>query len=200
MHLVYDLEIKRAIRSARETPLDGIAYCEGWNDHANMGISVLGALEWPSGRAHVFCDDNKVAFGDLYQDVIAKSGKLISFNGIGFDNKVLKAAWGLDVPSNVCYDLLRETWLAAGLGPEFIYPTHAGYGLDAICRANAIPAKIGSGSHAPIAWQQGRIGEVIDYCLNDCYITGLLFDATQELQSLTSPKDGRQLVYPKVMP
>lgn len=196
MHLIYDLEIKRAILG-KEAPVNGIEYCGGWNDHAGMGISVLGALEWPSGRAHVFCDDNEGGFVALAAQTVAKGGKLISFNGIGFDNRVILAAWKLSIEGNDCYDLLRETWLAAGLGPDFRYPAHAGYGLDAMCKANGIPIKTGDGAHAPIAWQQGRVGEVIDYCLNDCYITGLLFNASQE-RALTSPKDGRQLTYPRV--
>ena len=50
-----------------------------------------------------------------------------------------------------------------------------GYGLDACCNANGIGSKTGNGALAPIDWQQGRIGSVIDYCLQDIKLTEQLF-------------------------
>lgn len=46
-----------------------------------------------------------------------------------------------------------------------------------------------AGWHAPVLYQHGQYGELIDYCLNDCYITGALFDAAQS-RALISPKGG----------
>ncbi|MBY4723994.1 MULTISPECIES: ribonuclease H-like domain-containing protein [Burkholderia] len=173
--LIYDIEIAKAILGRGETRIDGIQYCDGWQDHAGMGISVIGAYDYAEARYRVFCADNFEAFLELCSD----RAPLVSFNGIGFDDKVINAELGKDIglmPSSFRYDLLAEIWRAAGLDPTYGGNSHAGYGLDATCEANFGIRKSGNGAHAPIAWQQGRIGEVIDYCINDIRLTKRLFD------------------------
>lgn len=172
--LIYDIEIAKAILGRGETRVEGIQYCDGWKDHAGMGISVIGAYDYAESRYRVFCADNFAEFLDL----CAKRAPLVSFNGIDFDDKVINAT--LDpygtMPGSFRYDLLAEIWRAAGLDPTFGGNSHTGYGLDATCEVNFGIRKSGSGAHAPIAWQQGRVGEVIDYCLNDIRLTKRLFD------------------------
>ncbi|HDR8950784.1 TPA: ribonuclease H-like domain-containing protein [Burkholderia vietnamiensis] len=173
--LIYDIEIAKAILGRGETRIDGVQYCDGWHDHAGMGISVIGAYDYAESRYRVFCEDNLDAFVEL----CAERAPLVSFNGIGFDDKVINAT--LDPYSAMPrepfrYDLLAEIWRAAGLDPTFGGNSHAGYDLDATCEANFGIRKSGDGAHAPIAWQQGRVGEVIDYCLNDIRLTKRLFD------------------------
>ena len=51
--LIYDIEIIKAIPSKNGERITGIEYCEGWKDHANMGISVIGAMTWPEGRKNI---------------------------------------------------------------------------------------------------------------------------------------------------
>ena len=184
--IVYDLEILQAIPDKRNTPLPDITYCQGWGDHAGMGISVLGAYDTESDRYRVICNDNKGAAQELFFN---PSALFVSFNGIGFDNKVLDAYWGIMVPESQCFDLLVEIWAAHGLGPKFSPRTHGGFGLDAMCAANGIGAKSGKGAYAPIDWQRGLYGKVIDYCLGDVWLTNKLFKLSQECQ-LASPKDG----------
>lgn len=177
--LIYDIEIVKAILGRGEERIDGIQYCDGWHDHAGMGISVIGAYDYAEARYRVFCADNFVEFLEL----CAARAPLVSFNGIGFDDKVINAYAATAIHSSVAmprepfrYDLLAEIWRAAGLDPTFGGNSHAGYGLDATCEVNFGIRKSGNGAHAPIAWQQGRVGEVIDYCLNDIRITKRLFD------------------------
>jgi hypothetical protein len=60
-------------------------------------------------------------------------------------------------------------------------------------RAN-IPdlAKSGNGALAPILWQRGQVGEVIDYCLNDVHITHELFKVMLGMSGmLVNPKRPR---------
>lgn len=190
--LVYDLEIVRAVPSRKEPRLDGIEYCAGWQDHQHMGISVIGVYDFFIGHYRVFCADNWGEFLDL----CAARDFLVGFNSIPFDNAVIAATLGVNLNAlypEKCYDLLREIWVADGLGPDFVYPTHAGYGLDAVCQANFGSRKTGHGAVAPVLWQQGKIGQVIDYCLNDVRLTCQLFKRAIRGPRILSPVSHRPL-------
>ncbi|CAB4223480.1 hypothetical protein UFOVP1670_72 [uncultured Caudovirales phage] len=193
--IIYDIEIKKAIPDRNGKRLDGIEYCEGWQDHANMGISVIGCYDYVEDRARVFCDDN---MGDFY-DLCDSRDLLVGFNNIPFDNAVIDANHGGKImPEDRCYDILREIWIAAGLPPTFDFKTHGGYGLDAMCERNFGTKKTGSGALAPVDWQQGRIGRVIDYCLNDIMLTKQLLDnIISGHQPLVDPKTGKPL-FPRI--
>lgn len=169
-YLVYDIEIVRAIPDKNQPTRAGIEYCSGWQDYSNMGISVIGAYDSLTDRFRGFCDDNLAEF----QQLLELRSQLVTFNGIGFDDKILTAN-GFEVPEGKSTDLLREIWKAAGLGPEYQYPTHSGYGLDAVCKANGLLGKTGNSALAPIDWQKGKIGQVIDGCLQDVKITRDLY-------------------------
>lgn len=193
--LIYDIEIIKAIPSKQGALEPGVEYCAGWHDHQNMGVSVIGCYDYAEERYRVFCSDNHLAFFAL----ALERSPLVGFNSIPFDNAVLIAAYPQhdhvlhDEPPGRCYDLLREIWLAAGLGPTFVYPSHTGYGLDAVCEKNFGVGKTGNGALAPVLWQRGRIGEVIDYCLNDVRLTKFLFDAVISGAEIISPVDGSAL-------
>lgn len=189
--LIYDIEIVNAVPVRREPRHEGIKYCEGWHDHANMGVSVIGCYDYAEDRYRVFCEDNKEAFFAAAD----AADVLVSFNGIAFDNQVIRCCWSSAdfQPSEKCYDLLVEIWAASGLGPSFVYPSHAGFGLDAVCAANFGTRKTGHGALAPVDWQRGRIGNVIDYCLNDVRLTKQLFDHVLAGNPLKCPKTGAAL-------
>jgi hypothetical protein len=180
--VTYDLEIIKGIPSRGEMLMGGIAYCQGWNDYANMGISCIGAWDSATDSPRIYMQDNLFAFQSLIND----ADVLVSYNGISFDNNLLKAN-GFNIPDAKCYDLLREIWLAVGLGPEFRYPSHIGYGLGDVCQANFDRGKTGDGGKAPILFQQGKIGSLIDYCLQDVSLTKQLFDLSQ-CDSILNPK------------
>jgi hypothetical protein len=173
--LIYDLEIIKAVHDRKAAREPGIDYCAGWEDHANMGVSVIGCWDIQEQRMRVFCADN-----------------FVGFNSIPFDNAVLRTI-GIDLPEPKCYDLLREIWAAEGLGPKFVYPTHAGYGLDAVCKANGFGGKTGYGGTAPVLWQQGKIGAVIDYCLQDINLTRTVFKEAIS-NGIKSPVTGKTIV------
>jgi hypothetical protein len=183
--IVYDLEVIKAIPT-KEPRIKGIEYAESWQDHANMGVSVIGAYDFAADRYRVFTKDNWDEFVELAIDDSTMAG----FNSIPFDNAVLKAAGIVDIPENQCYDLLREIWKAAGLGPIFLYPSHAGYSLDAVAKANGIKGKTGHGALAPVDWQRENIGKVIDYCLMDVAITAKLIKLVIAQGELRSPVTG----------
>lgn len=184
--VVYDIEIKKAILGKNESPIEGIEYCAGWQDHANMGISSIAAYDYAQDRYRLFMDDNLGEFYTLCQsrDVI------VTFNGLSFDNKVVNAQ-GQNITEEPAkhYDLLVEIWAAAGLGPQFKYPSHIGFSLDACAEANMGQRKTGNGAHAPVQFQRGEYGALIDYNLTDVWLTKRLFDRVMDNGQLIDPRD-----------
>lgn len=191
--VVYDIEIERAIAGEGELRQEGVEYCEGWKDYEGMGISVVGCYDYVEDRYRVFCKDNLEEFGGL----LGVRELYVGFNSVAFDNKVLRLHLKDEVPEGRCYDLLREMWAAHGLGPEFRSPSHKGFSLDATAGANFGRGKTGSGAAAPVQWQRGEVGSVIDYCLTDVWLTKRLFDKVREEGGLLSPRDKR-FVYLRV--
>lgn len=182
--LIYDIEIVKAIPPRGDEPrIDGIEYCAGWHDHANMGVSVIGAFDYVDQRYRVFCRDNF----EQFQELVDQREWIVGFNSIAFDNEVVKHE-GLSVPVERSYDLLVELWRAAGLGPKFNPKSHGGFGLDAVSAANFGTRKSGNGALAPIDWQFGRIGNVVDYCLNDVLLTKNLLDRVQQGSAVVVPR------------
>ena len=179
--LVYDLEIINCIPDKKEPPDPKLTYCRGWHDHAGMGISVVCAYDTFTNTYRVFCEDNKEEFAEACSDRL-----LVTFNGIGFDDKVIGACWaklgnpteGFEITQGrPRYDLLLEIRAAGGGG-----------GLDAICKLNGIPPKPFSGAFAPALWQQGKYGLVIDYCLNDVKMTFELFAMACQGAAIETPR------------
>ncbi|NNF99790.1 MAG: hypothetical protein HKM93_10460 [Desulfobacteraceae bacterium] len=195
--LVYDLEIVNAIPpngrpgSASDLFYDfydgrlgGISYCGGWEDYGRMGIAVICAYDYGTDAFRVFCNDNLYEFQNLVDghDVVA------GFNIVHFDNRVCREN-GIVIGPDRSYDLLCEIWAGLGMGPEFVPDTHCGYGLDACGRANELRlAKNGRGDRAPVMWQCGQIGSVIDYCMRDVWLTKQLIDRVLAEGRLRNPR------------
>lgn len=189
--LVYDCEILKAIPQRNQDRLDGIEYCEGWRDFENMGISCVGAIEMEAGRlarSRMFLADNKVEL----QQAIDDADVLVSFNGLSFDNPLLRAR-GIEIDDAKCYDVLVEIWAASGLGPKFSPQTHGGFSLGKVAVANNFHDKTGNGALAPVDWQRGKYGATIDYCLNDVYLTAEIFNLAWTGKAVICPKTGSYL-------
>ena len=179
--LVYDIEIIKGPPPSDGDLVEGIEYCDGWEDHCNMGISVICAYDYVERRFRVFMQDNFSAFVALAGD-----RQVIGFNSRHFDDSVCRAN-GLVVHTG--YDVLVEMWRAAGLGPDFESPTHMGFGLDAAAKANFGVGKTGHGAKAPVDWQRGNIGNVVDYCLEDVRLTKCLVDRIMTSEFLYDPRE-----------
>lgn len=185
--LIYDIEIEKAILGRNETPINGIKYCAGWDDQENMGISVLCAFDYQTKTFRVFTESNKDQFAELCQNRV-----VVGFNSRKFDDQVLKKVWGIDTPESI--DILVGIWGAVGLGPDFNFKTHGGYGIDDCCSVNFGIKKTGHGALAPVDWQRGKIGDVIDYCINDVYMTKRLFDMIRTIGGIRNPKNPREFI------
>lgn len=193
--LIYDIEIENAILGKDETPYPDVKYCKGWSDHAGMGISCIGVYSYEDDRYRVFMRDNF----DGFLNLLANHTVCVGFNSIGFDNRVILqyikdegVRRGLENYFKVAsYDILAEIWKSLGLNPEkFYWGTHGGYGLDAMCEANFGTKKTGNGALAPVWFQRGEYGKLIDYCLNDVRLTKQLLDYILRVGHLKSPKGG----------
>ena len=186
--LVYDVEIVKAIPDRYRPPEPGIEYCRGWDDKGNMGVSVVGAYDAVTDRYRVFTAEGLEEFA-----VLASRRTVVGFNSLRFDDELL-CLNGVRVRTD--WDLLQEMWAADGLGPDYASYTHRGYGLDVLAVANGFEGKTGHGSTAPVEWQRGHYGRVIDYCLNDVRLTWKLTQRVIEQGHLWHPKRPATRIWP----
>jgi len=135
--IIYDCEIFAGIESKPEKRFDDIQYCNGWRDFEGMGLTVVGVYDYWEDRYRVFMEDN---FHDFMAMLISQNAPFVGFNSIPFDNQLLRAN-GFVLDDVNCYDILREVWVAAGLGPEFKISTHTGYGWGIFARPTSASSR-----------------------------------------------------------
>lgn len=188
--LIYDIEIKKAILGKGEKPIEGIEYCTGWNDHEAMGVSTVCCYDYEEDRYRVFCEDNLREFALL----VERHDTIVGFNNIGFDNKVLAYVIprGENIePINVKECLDQKSY------DIFAKIRDAGGGwcsLDGMIKANFLTeGKTGNGAMAPVWYQSGQWGKLVDYCLADVWLTKKLLDIIISGQKIISPKTGMYL-------
>ena len=167
--IIVDIEIEKAIPPRRGGVVEpDIQYCEGWRDFTGMGISVVCTYDLTSGLSRAFLKNDLMELA-AYLNGRATTG----FNTRRFDLPLL-AAHAVEV-KGPHYDILEQIWLALGLDPDhFVYATHGGWSLDAVAEATLGQRKSLNGALAPIYWQRGHHGKVIDYCLRDVWLEGKL--------------------------
>ncbi len=159
--VIYDLEIIKCVpgKAARDPKLQ---YCAGWNDYANMGIACICAFDCWEREIRVFTKGN---FGDFIK-LLTEREEVIGFNSRKFDDNVCKA-YNLQVKST--YDIMEEAMIAAKTD-KFI-----GMGLGNLCTENGVKFEKADGAQAPVNWQMGNYGAVIDYCIKDVMATYKMF-------------------------
>jgi hypothetical protein len=181
--IIVDIEILKAIPKSGEALIPGIEYCAGWRDFENMGITVVCTYEMETHLSRAFLMED---LGELavYLHKKATGG----FNTRRFDLPLL-AEHGIDVDQEQHYDILERIWMAQGLDPDnFVYATHGGWSLDAVCEASLGCKKSGNGAMAPIWWQQGKRGKVIDYCLRDVWLEAQVVEYIVKHGGITGPR------------
>jgi hypothetical protein len=149
-----------------------------------MGISLVCAHLVKAGTTHVFLEDNM----DDLAYMIRQCRYVAGFNSIKFDEPLLEACWGIKVPEKKSFDFKEQIVKAAGLNPRKRH--YSGYSLERCCGANTGGVKNGHGALAPLWWQQGKHGRVIDYCLGDVsMLTGLFKSMLAYLPGTPNFKD-----------
>lgn len=182
--LVYDAEILNAIPEKGVAPVEGVRYCKGWGDFEGMGVSVICAYVQGAGY-RVFLEDNFDVFKALAED---PETLLVGFNNRVFDDSLVRLSLNINIAEHRSWDLLRGVRVACGMAPG----APGGPNLDSLCKANFLPGKNGNGAFAPMLWQRGKHGQVIDYCLNDVIQLKKLIELV-ELGRLRDHESGRIL-------
>ncbi|NCD13092.1 MAG: hypothetical protein EOL93_11130 [Epsilonproteobacteria bacterium] len=133
-----------------------------------------------------FFDDNF----DSFKALVERTDYVCGFNNHNFDDNLCNAH-GLTIPKEKSKDVLQMIWAALGLGCEFKRGTHAGYSLEAMVKTNCPDVKLKqfSGAMAPICYQTGKMGSVIDYCLHDVHMLKQLVNHIRLNGFLISPKN-----------
>ena len=149
--VIYDLETK--------VPVDQCS--KGWSSMDEMGISVGALFDYRTLRYRIFLQDNMQELIDRLNEA---NTLIVAFNHIWFDNRLLRASkYALKDDKELNnYDMLVVS--RKGANAPFNAP---GFKLDDHLEALNLPLKTGSGVNAPIWWQEGKYGKVIDYALSD---------------------------------
>ena len=181
--IIYDIEIENPIPPENGQLVPGIKYSKGWNYPATMGIACIGVYNYARDTYRVFGEFEL----DEFKELISKHDVLVGFNNIGFDNLVLRTC-NVEIPDSKCYDILAEIYRSLGSRQK-------GCKLENVIKANNFPAsKNGDGAKAPILWQQKYYTKVIDYCLNDVYMTKLILDRILHWGHIKNPINPNQLL------
>jgi hypothetical protein len=181
---VFDAEIKKRIEDCSR----------GWQSHDEMGISCLVLFDYATMRYRVFDDRN----ADEAESILYNYDWVVGFNTVGFDWKLVRASWPQAIKDRRMgpvptgdrtitvqedgrisrdFDILREIWISLGVDPDNFRPeTHGGYKLDDVAWDTIRMRKTGDGAKAPRLYQEGRIAELLDYCIEDVRIEKTLFE------------------------
>ena len=179
--IVYDCEIVNLIDCGSFESIPNLNYAKGWKDFKGMGISVIGVYDYNEERYRVFLEDNLKEF----QELINKTDLIVGFNSISFDNNLCEAH-GIKISDKKQFDIKRKLVESSGSRAR-------GHSLEDCSYVNFGTSKSNDAYMAPILWQQGKKGEVIDYCLNDVKLTKELFDKILTENSIIDPRTGESI-------
>ena len=162
--LVFDAEIKNTIDGKNVK----------WTDFDKMGVSVACAFDYRDMRFRVFMDDN---LDQLVNRLNEPKTLIVFFNGVHFDIPLIRATPNkkgviLKPDSELnYYDMLLVSREACNTG-KF----EKGFKLDDHLKALNLSTKTGWGGDAPRLYQEGKLGELIDYAINDVKVETQLFN------------------------
>ena len=169
--LIYDCETL-CVPSTGGEKKAGVKYADGWRDFKNLGIACIGF--WSSWQGFDIVPESALS---RFQSFADEADEIVGFNSKRFDDLLCQAN-GIEIKTT--YDLLLESWEAAGLDPAYTFPKdgdpsvrakYAGFRLDDLAIANLSRRKTSTGAKAPELWQQGKFRKVLNYCLRDVTLT-----------------------------
>jgi len=167
---------------------------EDWNDYKSMGVSVLCAYDMLKNRSFVFFKEDLPEFVEL----ASKRKLLVGYNSVRFDFNLLQAFVGprecIQLSGIEHYDILLETYKAAGLGTTKFTTAHRGFKLQDMTQANFGYGKIIDSVLAPALWRAGKISALINKCADDVMLCVELFHRILETGQLIHPQNQLQLL------
>lgn len=128
----------------------------------DMQITVVGVYHY--GR-----DEYKTYFLDELPQLesdLKQADLLVGFNNEHFDTPILNKYYKLDLWSIPSFDILKE----------FKHITGKRVGLNSIAGATLGMYKSGSGKEAITLYQDGKLKELAEYCLDDVKLTKEVFE------------------------
>lgn len=159
-HVVVDVEIQKQIGQ------DGL----GWDDTDKLGVACAVVYEYKTDRFRVYGHTAEEL--EALRRRLTEADRVSGYNIWKFDFPVI---WGLagrlraEHMKAKTNDLLRRIWQGLGHDPDvFNKSTHGNWGLDVVAKGTLkAPGKIANGAQAPIWYQQGKYGPLINYCVDD---------------------------------
>lgn len=134
----------------------------GSNNPADLDLSVVGVYDSASDDYRAYLQKD---LPELWP-IIEQADILITFNGEHFDIPLLNKYYPGDLTKIKSVDLLKEMHKSAGRRMK----------LDQIAEGTLGVKKSGHGLDAIRWWREGRVDQVIKYCLDDVRITKDLYE------------------------
>ncbi len=186
--IVYDIETLRGPEEVED----------GWENPEGMGFGTAVSYCYVRNRYFLFGTEEK----HILIAQLKMTDKVISFNGVRFDNKVLL---GNDYKESPWEDhdlLLEAVWAKFQCatvkeaeekhGSKLVH--NDTIGLDALAYGTLGMGKTGKGAHAPVLIKKGKWAEVFAYNLHDVRLTKMLYDFSQEYGYLID-RQGNKLTF-----
>ncbi|MBN2240408.1 MAG: ribonuclease H-like domain-containing protein [Dehalococcoidales bacterium] len=155
----------------------------GWKNVPAFGMALSVTWDADNGFRTWMEEDASALVEELSQ-----SEKIIGFNNIGFDNKVLSAyvpeTQNLLNPKS--FDMLSDIHKRLGFRVS----------LDNLCAATLGANKIADARDAVYWFREGKIDKVVEYCEKDVELTRDLYRYGQENGCILYPKYGRPVRLP----
>lgn len=183
---IFDIEIANTVESVG-----------GWNNTGKMGIGICAMWQSKLERYRIYGERDV----DLIREVLRKENEIGGFNIVNFD---LPVAFGMEKDEWMrselrremlpkCNDILRRIWISLGLNPDIFTKHHAGFKLDTVVQGTLnSKGKIAEGAIAPIWYQEGKVAEVANYCLDDVQLERQLCEFVDRYGYIRLP-DGTNL-------
>lgn len=178
--IVYDLEIKRPIEKCTK----------GWASLDEMGISVACYYDYLTDSYKTLIENSE------YSELVARMNLpgtiIVGFNHVAFDNSLLRES-GFPLKKDeelLNYDMLKISKFAEG-GAKDTFAK--GYKLDDHLKWCGLPMKTANGVIAPFLYEQRKMIELSEYCLNDVKVEKALFEYMQANGTLRC--SGRPIPY-----
>jgi hypothetical protein len=197
-YLAFDIEIAKIV------PGD----FNNWKSHRPIGISCAATviqgekpLLWFSkdasgGYAPQLTQDDAGRIVAYLQSVVDSGYQILTWNGLGFDFDVLSEESGCcDACRELAYhhvDMMFHIFCLKGY-PLALNKAAVGMGLPGKTEGM-------SGEMAPVLWQQGQFGKVLEYVAQDAQVTldlGLAVDQCRSIRWMSNTGNPQAVQLPK---
>jgi DEAD/DEAH box helicase domain-containing protein len=134
----------------------------GWNNKHLMKIAVVAVYDSLDGKFYTYLEDNV----DKLVEKLLSADLVVGFNIINFDFAVLQPYTTVDLKSRVRhFDILKDVWDRLGYRVS----------LNQIAKSTLKIEKSGNGLLSLQWFKEGKMAQIIEYCIKDVEITRDVF-------------------------